>query len=72
MGSNSSNSKVVIVFHFVPTYDIDLYFKIFLNSRGVTVPDFLVQDSANAKLSRFRDTKDFEFQHLPNWIDLQK
>ena len=35
------------------------------------VPDFLVRDSANAKPSRFRLLKTFEFQHFPSRIDLQ-
>ena len=42
----------------------------FVFGRGVTVPDFLVRDSANAKPSRFRDTEN-EFQHFSNRIDLQ-
>ena len=33
--------------------------------RGATVPDFLVQDSANAKPSRFRDTEKVHVSAFP-------
>ena len=34
-------------------------------NRGATVPDFLVRDSANAKPSRFRDTKKVYVSSFP-------
>ena len=50
--SDGSNSTLSPVVHRDIVQSINM-----LYTRGATVPEFLVRDSANAKLSRFRDTE---------------